>query len=446
MPYRKFSWWILFFALIINSANVRSANWLRLQGTEPQSTNTDVRLWGFLQPTYQKDYSHSTAPEPTRIGPNLETQEQFQLYRARIGIRGIVKNDPAKQADGLTNYFSLFEFGHNGATDGGSLGERTPVRMMDFSVTLNYIPYARIRFGLFKTPGSEELFQGLATYEYINFSWVGNQLMLERFAPGVSVGNGDGSVDPAGSEYGSYDSSFGAARDTGVQLFDWVTQGYWTHSYALMIGNGNGLEPASGLAKGMDRYVYWSSEKQFAKGKGPRVSGWKLYLWSHTGKQHFITSDFSLGADSPEIIRRSRQGTGTVYRQMPWRFSAEYITGKGMIFQGPEKPGFNIGPYECINGKTKGFHLDAGYYIPVSKWNLDLRYDHYTRCDGHAQIEARFDNTTLGVQYRFSPRSKLTINYEIRSAKATGSMPFISLVNGLDVIANRLGVQMTSIF
>ena len=137
-----------------------------------------------MQPTYQKDLSHGSGPEPTRIGPNLETQEQFQFYRARIGFRGV-----ATPLSNKINYFTLVEFGLNGPTDGGEFGKRTAVRLTDASITLNFIPRARLRFGLFKTPGPEELFQGIATLEYINFSWVGNQLMLERFAP-IKAGRG----------------------------------------------------------------------------------------------------------------------------------------------------------------------------------------------------------------------------------------------------------------
>lgn len=425
--------------LMVYSTCAYSVNWLKLQGTE-QHSNT-LKIWGFFQPTFQKDFSDSTGPEATRIGPNLETQEQFQLYRARVGIRG-----KTSKPDSQMNYFSLFEFGHNGSTDGASFGERTPVRMMDFSLTLNQIPYSRIRIGLFKTPGSEELLQGLPKLEYINFTWTASQLLLERYAKGVTNGNDDDSVNPDGSEYSRFDSSYGAGRDTGIQIFDWVKRGVWEHSYAVMLGNGNGLEPASGIAEGLERYFYWSSEKLLSKSKP--MSGLKMFAWLQVGKRNFINTDSSVlpGPDKAETFKRKRQGVGLVYRNKPWRVLAEYSNGTGMILQGPEKPGFNIAAFNCLDGRARGYYMDAGYYIPDTKWNMELRYDNYLRCKGHKQIEANYFTSTLGVQYRFDKQTKATFNYEIRKAKATGEMPFANLKSGLKTIGNRLGIQITNRF
>lgn len=436
------------------SMQVEAANWLMLQGTEPASAAGRAKVWGFLQPTYQKDYSDiSTAPrpEPTRIGPNLENQSQFQLLRARIGVRGT-----ALPIDDKVNYFIMAEFGHNGATDGGAYGERTPVRLMDASVTLNHIPGARLRAGLFKTPGSEEVLQGIANFNYINMTWAGNQLLMERFSRGVVSGNGDDILAP--SEF-QWDSSYGAGRDIGLEVFDAFQVGAWEHSYAVMAGNGNGLESGratfgdggSGSAN-PDTYLYWSSELVFG-GEGARREGWKSYIWTQTGERDFDATDD--GISNPTRHDRSRSGIGTYYRRGDWRLAAEYMQAKGMIFQGPEKPWYGIQNTATVidpvnldlDGKADGWQADLGYYIPNSKWELDARYDVLHRSSDHANISADFSSLTGGVQYHLNKKSRITLNYEKREMTALDpTAPQGALAKGAPKVGNRLGLQVTVIF
>lgn len=436
------------------TTQAEAANWLLLQGSEPTGTAGRAKVWGFLQPTYQKDYSDITSaprPEPTRIGPNLENQSQFQLQRARIGVRGT-----AMPIDSNVDYFIMAEFGHNAATDGGIYGERTPVRLMDASVTLNHIKGARIRTGLFKTPGSEEILQGIVNLNYINFTWAANQLLLERFSRGVVNGNADGVLAP--SEF-QWDSTFGAGRDIGVQVFDAFPVGAWEHSYAVMVGNGNGLEPGratfgdggSGSAK-LDTYLYWSSEWVFG-GEGPRREGWKSYIWSQTGERDFDATDD--GAVNPTTHDRKRMGVGTYYRRGDWRLAGEYIKAEGMIFQGPEKPWFgiqnngtSINPANLdLDGEADGWSVDVGYYIPGTKWELDARYDVLHRSSDHDNISADFKSLTGGIQYHLNKKSRITLNYENREMEALdATAPVGALAKGAPKVADRLGVQLTVIF
>lgn len=424
----------------------QATNWLMLQGTEPASAAGRAKVFGFLQPTYQKDTSEEGGPEPTRIGPSLEEQSAFQLYRARIGVRGT-----AMPIDDKVNYFIMAEFGENGATNGGPFGERSPVRLMDASVTLNHIPGVRIRTGLFKTPGPEEILQGIATFDYINMTDVGNQLMMERYPAGVNA-SADGSAPLSASE-ANWDSSFGAGRDIGVQLFDSFRVGEWDHSYALMMGNGNGLESA-GIATGNESYIYWSSERVLEGGNGPWQHGLKMFAWSHSGKRRTDLSDD--GINNPLTHDRKRQGVGVRYRQGDWRAMAEYMRGEGMIFQGPEKPNMGIGTppaLQDLDGKANGYYLDVGYYVPNSKWELDLRYDIYNRSADHDYLTAEFKTMTYGVQYHLNRKSRVALNYAVRDATATDDIgpgglatPTTNLHNGLDSIKNRMGIQLTVMF
>jgi hypothetical protein len=431
---------------MLAAGNAEAVNWLKLQGTEGPGSGGRAKVWGFLQPTYQHDSSPGTAPEPTRIGPNLQNQDQFQLLRARIGVRGT-----ALPLDDDINYFIMAEFGKNGATDGGIYGQRTPTRLMDASVTVSKIRGARVRFGLFKTPGAEEIYQGIATFDYINLTWVSNQLLMERYGQLVAPNDGSG-----GSGY-EWNSSVGGARDTGVQVFDWFKSGDWEHSYAIMIGNGHGLEGGqqtffknggSGSdvniqSPGHDIYAYWSSELVYG-GKGPFQQGWKTFVWGQSGKRYFDTTDN--GTVDGSLYDRTRYGIGTRYRRGNWRVAAEYMTGKGMIFQGPEKPNFVVGAYSGVNGESNGYYGDVGYYIPGTNWEADLRYDVYHRSTESAAFAADFFRTTVGAQYHFNKKTRLLINYEARSADAPGPAAPPPFKANLAQIGNRYGIQITTIF
>ena len=428
------------------ASTANAVNWLMLQGTEKQGTAPRAKVWGFMQPSYQKDFSDTglTGPEPTRIGPNLEKQSQFQLQRARIGVRG-----QAFPLDNNINYFFLAEFGQNAITDGGKYGEKQAVKLTDASVTFNHIPGARVRIGLFKTPANEEMYQGIFTFDYINFTDVTNQMMLERFTKGVVSGNGSAPFTPSESAWGS----FGAARDIGVQVFDSFKSNGWDHSYSIMTGNGNGLS-TGGTAKGEDLYLYWSSEKALPGGVGPWAHGLKFFAWTNSGKRELDMTDD--GTANKLVYDRTRSGLGVKYRHKAYRVTAEYMQGKGMIFQGPEKPNFGIGTptaLQDLNGESNGYYLDLGYYIPASKWELDLRYDVYNRSVTHQYLTAEFNTLTLGLQYHFNLKTRFTLNYQMRNAKATDPIgpgglatPTTNLHNGLASIKDRLSLQATIVF
>ena len=429
------------------ASTANAVNWLMLQGTEKDGAAPRAKVWGFLQPTYQKDTSDSTAAEPTRIGPNLEKQSQFQLQRARLGVRGV-----GLPLDSTVNYFLLAEFGQNAITDGGIYGQKQAAKLTDASITFNHIPGLRIRTGLFKTPGPEEVFQGIFTFDYINFTDVSNQMMLERFTAGVN--SSASGTNPFSASEASWDS-FGAARDIGIQVFDSFKGNGWDHSYAVMIGNGNGLN-TGGHADGEDTYLYWSSEKLIAGGKGPWAHGLKMFAWSHQGKRKVDLTDD--GTANAVVYDRKRSGVGARYRGGNWRAGAEYMTGEGMIFQGPEKPNFGIGAVPAtqdLNGEADGYYLDVGYYVPGTKWELDARYDVYNRSTTHALLTAEFKTLTLGVQYHLNRKTKFTLNYAMRDATAkdpisTAGAPLTPMTTalhaGLDGIKDRLSAQVTVVF
>ncbi len=421
--------------IAMTSQTASAANWLMLQGTERPGQAPRAKLWGFIQAQYQVDKSEPNGAggyvPPKLIGPNLDSQEAFNVNRARIGVRGT-----GFPLDDKVNYFLLAEFGNNGITY-GSDGKY----LTDASVTLNHIPGARLRMGLFKTPGFEEGLQAIHVFDYINFTQVGNQLMLERHPS-----PGDNFKPPAptpNADMNAYSRSVGAFRDVGIQVFDTFGDDKFEFSYAAMYGNGNGLN-YSDNDDNKDIYAYLSTEWIYG-GKGGRREGLKLFAWHQDGKRT-NAYDRTLEQD------RTRSGLGVKYLKKPFRVTAEYLQGKGMIFQGQHRPGPNPnGAVNDFNGvfndeEAHGYYLDFGFYIPKSNWELDLRYDHYTRGENHqdsvANDESRFDTITVGAQYHFNKKTRINMEYADRDFESDTAN-----VNAQGIgVKGRYAVQVTHIF
>lgn len=426
------------FAAGLTVTTAEAANWLALQGTEPAGSSDRAKLWGFIQPqyTYIKDTELKAGPFngekllPNQVGPDRKSSNTFQLRRARIGVRGT--NFPL---DSKTNYFLLIEAGRNGITRFSS-----DVAATDASVTLNHIPGARVRIGQFKTPTAEEGLQAIHVFDYINFTNMTDQLMLERFSSGdgteVNVPNG-----PI--------QSVGAFRDIGVQVFDMFKRGNWEHSYAAMVGNGNGLNRADNN-NDKDTYLYWSSERIYA-GKGARRQGWKMFAWRHDGNR---TLDFANGVAGKQDFNRDRWGIGTTFRKGKWRAAAEYIKADGLIRNGSDGgavPGTTNGggTTASLNFETDaeadGWYVHAGYAV-TPKVELDIRYDFLDRISNDNAKQREFETLTLGAQYFFNKKTRAVVNYEIRSQDAPGFASSAAPNQIAESLENRLSLQVLAIF
>ncbi len=418
------------------ASSTHAANWLMLQGTEPAGAAPRAKLWGFIQPEFQQTDGTNLAVGPwagqeaifNQIGPDLKTDSTFQIRRARIGVRGT-----GFPLDSRVNYFFLAEAGNNGITrqGGGS------VKLTDASVTLNYIPGARIRIGQFKTPGSEEGLQAIHVFDYINFTTAANQLLLERYF------NGDGS-DP--QDANKPNGPLGAFRDIGVQIFDSFKKGSWEHSYAAMIGNGNGITRSDNDSN-KDIHLYWSSENVYG-GKGGRRQGLKLFAWMQDGKRTLT------GAGAGEYDRK-RYGLGTTYRKGKVRAAFEYIKADGMIFNGTDgaavagaanNAGTAVASFNvATDGKADGGYVHLGYAV-TPKWELDIRYDVLNRLTDNTAGERKFETTTLGAQYFFNKKTRLILNYEMRDAEAPNLASTAGPNKILSGIDDRVSLQVLAIF
>jgi len=431
--------------LLLSTTNAFGANWLKIQGTEPAGAERLAKVWGFIQAQYQTDQSDPNPAggyiPPKLIAPDWESQSAFNVNRARIGVRGV-----AMPLDPKINYFVLMEMGNNAITEPGD----SFVKMTDASVTFNHFKGARIRAGLFKVPGHEEGLNAIHVFDYINFTWVSGQMMLERFPNRNYSPNIPPQTLPPEVPLNGFDQGVGAYRDVGVQVFDWFKVGKdWEVSYAAMIGNGNGLN-FSDNNDNKSYYLYASGEKIFG-GAGPRRQGLKLFAWYQDGERNAdLTND---GIFNPEDYDRERYGIGAKYLRNGIRFTAEYLKGKGMIWQAPQNPSWGIGPGQGnptrpgngSSAKAQGWYVEGGYRFKGTPWELDLRYDVYNRLDGDL-LQIDFDRTTIGVQYFFNPRVRAAFNYEIRNADAPNFGPGKGPNANLDGIDDRIGIQITAIW
>ena len=454
------------------AGSAHAANWLMLQGVEPAAASSRAEVWGFIQAQYERDFStpntsvpntYGTFIPPKLIAPTFDSQSGFNIQRARIGARGA--NFPL---DSNVNYFLLFEVGNNAITAGSPAGFKTT----DASVTLNHIPGARVRLGLFKTPGSEEPLQAIHVFDYVSFSEPVNSLLLERFPNRNNIGN----IGPQNQEQlrggvslNRYNSPVGAFRDTGVQVFDAFDVGdNFELSYAAMIGQGSGLEYSDYDGK-QDKYAYMSFEKKLG-GSGPKAEGLKFFAWGQWGTRLLDTNNAAPSTTTTSVpvtpanptgtlvvtnlgvnqkfFDRNRSGLGVKYRHNQFRATAEYIAADGMIFVGPSNPDLGVAGFNGADARARGWYMEGGWFIPNSNYELDLRYDTVASLVGSIS-EQTFAKWTLGTQYHFNPKTRLMLNYEIRNFQCTGDTTTAGCYNAntnLDGVGNRVSMQMTMIF
>ncbi len=472
------------------SEQAQAANWLMLQGTEHPLAPAHTP-WGFIQPAYTHDTSAALSgltdsPGPpdfsvnngkrlalTSVAPWFDEAERLHLRRARFGVRGVFTGALRNSFTARMNYFTLFETAPNLLTY-DPFGERARAIALDhLSVTFNHVPGARVRAGLFKTPGPEESLQGVHTFDYIELTDFITREMLERFVHGAAQPAGSPSSPLLGTpENRAYGTN--AVRDWGVQVFDSFRGDAWDLSYAVMLGRGEAIHETRAANDDPELYLYASAEHHLPGGWGVQKHGVKLYGWYQRG-----TRSFSSDATGREYDR-IRYGTGAKAlgnlfgSKYKYRLGAEIMQADGMIFIAPAG-GVAGGDVDSGNlqiaaekgNRSRGYTLDLGFY-PDNKWQFDLRYHrHELLYDTAATVNpgnARdLEEITGGVNYHFSRKLRLTLNYSIRQVEAPvpyagsapgGIFPPQAVADGItgnvrnivDTVDDRVLTQLTWIF
>lgn len=470
--------------LLLISFQCRAVNWLMLQGTE-HPLAPEYRVWGFIQPAFTFDTSKNLngltdSPGPpdfspnndkrlaiTSISPWFDDNKEIHIRRARFGARGIFNGALRNRFTSKMNFFTLFEVAPNLMTY-DVFGERKRKIALDhLSVTFNHIAGARIRTGLFKTPGPEEALQGVHTLDYIELTDFIAREHLERFVSGADQPAGSPSSPllgtPTNTAYG-----INAVRDWGVQVFDSFKNEQWDFSYAAMIGRGEAIQKSNTINNSPEYYIYVSAEHDLPGGLGPHKNGMKLYGWYQDGKRTF-DSDITNSE-----YTRTRYGFGSKLlgrffaSKYKYRFGIELLHANGMIFLTPAggvaSGNVNNGNLQIAaeqGNKSRGSTVDFGFY-PNNKWQFDLRlHQHDLLYEATSTVnpgnQRVFTDTTLGLNYHFSRKMRLTFNYIFRDVEApvayasTSGFPPATVADGLtsnvstivNTVDNRLLLQLT---
>lgn len=442
--------------LLFGATQVNAANWLMLQGTQPDMVapkgvkvpyrSKMPKVWGFIQANYKKDFGDIFIPSAgpnagknltpfSYLNPNLEDQSGFSIFRARLALRGMADNE------NLVNYFFMTEFGNAGVNN--LAGHDVATYFTDASVTLKHIPGAKVRVGMFKTPGSEEGLQAVFVSPYIEFTTMTNQQLLERQVSDVGTAQTLGGVTHYTST--SIDKPIAAFRDKGVQIFDtFKLQDDWSLSYAYMYGAGTGISHSSSNEQAT-HYGYLAAEKSFGAGKGYYTQSMKFYVWAQNGDRVLNSSD-----GSRINAKRKRYGVGMTYYHNGIRFEAEYIKAKGMIFTGAKdvdpNPAMENWQFQFAPGsenEADGGYVNLQYEIIPKKFEVFARYDYSDRMTNSTVLERKFKTTTLGASYRYRGATRIDLNYIMKDAKAPGNAKAQGV---LDNMGNRIAVQITAAF
>ncbi len=459
---------LLSLVLLAFCTQANAADWLMLQGVQPAVVapkgvivpyrRKTPKVWGFIQANYKKDFgtvaisgdNPATVPDESGhtqtpfslLPPDLKGQTGFNVFRARIALRGMADNE------NLVDYFLMTEFGNNGINN--LAGHRDlATYFTDASVTLKHIPGAKVRVGMFKTPTSEEGLQAVFVSPYIEFTNITNQQMLERKVTDVS------GVLPASKAGGAQTDHYNgnpvgpiaAFRDTGIQIFDTfdVAQDL-TLSYAYMYGNGGGVS-LNGSDKQKTNYGYLALEHNFGAGRGYYTESMKFFVWGEKGTRYLRS-----GATPVTELEynRDRSGLGMTYYHDGLRFEAEYMQAAGMIYTGAKDvdadPSIQTWQFQFAaddSNKADGGYVNVQYEIVPKKFEVFARYDVLNRLTNDTKGERDFTTTTLGCSYRFKGATRMDFNYLIRDAKAPGNSKAQTV---LDNMGNRLAIQFTAAF
>lgn len=465
------------------SGQSAAADWVMLQGMEPPSSTH--RFFGVAQASYSNYFGckklegmQNAGPNQfsllngsyngnCRVGPELkDRQSDFNLDNLAFGLRGNL-------IPGKINYFLLANAGMNGATYNPlDTSRERLVSLTDATLTFSYIPGVRIRAGLMKKPGPEEIYQAIDTMDYMWPTDFMARVQVERFirtnAKGTAgiAGQSDGTASFKG-----YDSD--AGRDWGVQFFDAFKHDKWTHTYAVMVGNGSGIHDIRDYNSKKDLNLYFSSEYDLPGGKGAKKHGVKLYAYHQEGTRNFETNASGSLSQDFKFVRYGigAKALGPIFGETrgKHRLGFELMYADGMVFYTPtgnvidEAFGGQLQVAAERGNKARGFTLDYGYYLN-DKWQFDIRYsrnDELYATLGTATWNAAdkrvIQHLTFGVNYHFSPQTRLTVNLEPRDVKSpnavylggTPALRAIQTSNATivsDSVGARFGVQVTHMF
>jgi hypothetical protein len=298
--------------------------------------------------------------------------------------------------------------------------------------------------------------QGIPDFDYINFTNVSAQLILNQFVTGLAYAP---STPTQGVGKGGFivnSAPINAGRDQGIQLFDWFNNGPWQFAYAAMVGNGAPLY-ANAQSNSASYYGRLQESYIFHHSKGPHQAGVTAWVWSHLGHQALDVVD-TTGGYTRQNYTFKRYGIGAQYRSGfmtpgALRVTGELMRGTGWIlspaaFSAGAAAGYAGAPpcdgslanavctetlYPGANNAAVGGYIETGFFV-TKHWDLEARYDQYDRMTNNPGLERIFKTTTLGVQYYISPMARITLNYAFNRI----NVPHLSAIKGATPAATAI--------
>lgn len=402
-------------ATLLAGPVAEAADWPMVQGTEPPGAPA-VRPFGVVQVV-----AEGIAAAPVRgLSPSLRQFEgqraafntisstsdaswAIAVRRARPGVRGAMPG-----TDGRVSYYLVAEFGTVPiARDGPTL--------TDASITLSYLPGARVRVGQFRLPLMDEAVESNAVAaEWVNLSLPAAALAMENPVQG-----------------GRYVGGASGFRDVGVELFDTLHRGHVALAYALALTNGQrGLDVDD--AKDVTGRVTASWVFSGAP-SDPHRQELSLFTWGQRGER---TVD---GLDTQRI----RSGAGVHLEKDPLRIRAEFVYGSGVVLGGPS-PSFVGQPLQVDRlGRAIGGYVQARLRV-LERGRVGVRYDTLDRTQGDAKNERVSRSLSPMVEYDVTPRVRVQLNYEKRWLSAPAASADTKTIAA--TMGDRLSAQVTAIF
>ena len=477
------------FAALGLSGQAAAVDWVMAQAMEPPSTTH--KFFGIGQISYSNYYgcdkmqglvnpgngSTTTAHAllngsynaMCRTGPELRDQKaDFNLDNLAVGLRGNL-------IPGKINYFLMANFGQNAANYEPLDTSRDHfASLADATLPFSYIPGVRVRAGLMRKPGPEELYQGVGAQPYMWPTDFIARVQTEKFVRT----NTKGTTPIPGQSFGAGSSSFSgwdadAGRDWGIQFFDAFKIGKWTHTYAAMVGNGSGIHSVRDYNSEKDLNLYFSTEYDLPGGKGPGKHGVKGYVYHQRGTRNF---EINAAGDHSSDFDFTRHGfgikaLGEIFGEGrgKHRLGVDLMYANGMIFYTPTgnlvdgRFGGQIQIAAEKGNKARGMTFDYGWYMN-DKWNFGVRYARHDVLYANAGTAFWSDSDkrvikqlTFAVSYNYSPATRITFNLEPRDAKApnpvtTGPSAAFNAraTNNADIVTGavgaRFGLQVTHQF
>ena len=394
-------------SIVASGRCANAANWFELQGmSNPAWGKAHLSAW--IEPAYTWIDSSAAAnhhvPTSNLVGPEFDSSHLLTVQRARLSLRG--------KLDRNIDYFLSAEVGDNAFTRGGT---GYAPKLYDGNVMLsNYIPGVRVEAGLIRVPGPEDAMSGYMGYAFFSqLPTVIGQMMQPSFYARSQhyVQIGGGYLIPA-----ALMSSNNGFHYPGIEATDWFHPRPDTElSYAVMLGQ-YGKAFTADTGNGPVAAARLQASWLLGGGKGPYRNDLTAFVWRQQARPTINGVSSSL----------QRDGLGIALRRgfmAPWATSlkVEYMEGRGYIVAPPPfqpAPGLLPAQQESIvyagsNNLARGYYLSAGLFV-TRNVELNARYDYYDRLPNLPAAERTFDNFGVGVQYHFTPLTRVVVDYFMR--------------------------------